>query len=308
MTFVLTLILATLAVGAAVYWFAPAALYELMMRGMRRLAGLTLREVEIDGHVVPYLEGGHGEPLLLLHGFAANKDHWTLAARQLAPHFRVFAPDLPGFGDSTRKPEARYGLEEQLARIEAFAAAVGLGRFHLGGNSMGGYLAAMYAARHPEQVASLWLLAPAGARSAQESEMLRLLAAGDNPLLVTDLASFRRLTALCFHQAPPLPPRFELPLYERARAEGPFNAKIFDEMFTDPKAFEDMPGGFATRALIVWGDDDRVLHPSGLDILHGLFSDAECILMPRMGHVPMVERPADTVADLLRFHGRRARP
>ena len=61
--------------------------------------------------------------------------------------------------------------------------------------------------------------------------------------------------------------------------------------------------GLATRTLVAWGDDDRVLHPSGLDVVAGLLPKAERILMPRMGHVPMIERPAETAADYLRFRG-----
>lgn len=306
MTFILGCIFALLVLAAAAYFFAPAVVFAGATALARRAAGLRVREVTVDGHRVPYLDGGRGEPLVLLHGFAANKDYWTVVARLLTPHFRVIAPDIPGFGDSTRDPSARYGVDEQLARIAAFAKALGLARFHLGGNSMGGYLASMYAARHPEQVESLWLLAPAGAMTAQSSEVLDLIAAGNNPLLVTDAASFARLTAMCFHTAPTVPAQFVKPLLARAMAEAPFNAKIFDDMFKEPRALEDLPGGIGTRALIVWGDSDRILHPSGLEVLRGVFSDAECILMPRMGHVPMVERPADVTADLLRFHGRGA--
>ncbi len=294
-----------LGAAAAAYFLAPGAVLAVVMALARRMAGLRLRAVQIDGHRIPYLDGGRGEPLLLLHGFAANKDHWTVVARLLTPHYRVIAPDLPGFGDSTRDPSARYGLDEQLDRLAAFTTALGLTRFHLGGNSMGGYLAAMYAARYPAQVDSLWLLAPAGARSAQNSEMLDLLEAGDNPLLVTDSASFARLTALCFHTAPPMPAQFIKPLLARALAETPFNAKIFDDMFSEPRALDDLSERIPTPTLLVWGDSDRVLHPSGLDILRRVFSTCECVLMPRMGHVPMVERPSDVVVDLLRFHAHR---
>jgi abhydrolase domain-containing protein 6 len=288
--------------GIALYYLAPGLMFALVMRLARWRGRLVLREVEVDRHRLPYLEGGSGEPLLLLHGFASNKDHWTMIAPHLTRHFHVYAPDLPGFGDASRLEEAGYGLDAQLARVAQFADAVGLDSFHLGGNSMGGYLATMFAVRYPERVRSLWLLAPAGVMSAEPSETLRLIEAGENPFIADTAAAFDRLANLCFTVQPPMPAEFKRPLLARARAEAPFNAKIFAEIFADPLALEDGAAGLATRTLLVWGDDDRILHPSGLNILAGLLPQAERRLMPRMGHVPMIERPAETAADWLRFH------
>lgn len=301
-------LLAPLAVLIALYYAAPGVLFRAATVLGRRLAGLRLAHVEVDGHRVAYLDGGRGEPLLLLHGFGANKDHWITVARLLTPHFRVIALDLPGFGDSTRRLEARYGVDQQLARLAAFADYLGLGRFHIGGNSMGGYLATLFAARYPERVASLWLLAPAGALSAEPSVALNLMSNGDNPLIATDIASFDRLTALCFCKQPYLPAQFKRLLLARAKAEAAFNAKMFDDMFNAPLALETSVGDLAAPTLLVWGHDDRILHPSGQAVLRPLFRNDEVILMKDMGHVPMIERPAETAQDLLRFHRRESEP
>ncbi|MEX2480282.1 MAG: alpha/beta hydrolase [Gammaproteobacteria bacterium] len=297
------LLLSTGVAGAALYYLAPGAMLAAVMRLARRRGRLGLREVEVDGHRVPCLDGGQGEPLLLLHGFAANKDHWTMIAPYLTRHFHVYAPDLPGFGDASRLDDAGYGLDTQLERIASLADALGLDSFHVGGNSMGGYLAAMFAARYPDRVRSLWLLAPAGVMASEPSEVLKLIEAGDNPLITNTLADFERLAALCFSRQPPMPAQFKRALLARARAEAPFNAKIFDELFAEPVALESRVEGLATRTLLVWGDEDRIVHPSGIDVLAGLLPNGQARLMKRMGHVPMLERPAETAADLLRFHG-----
>lgn len=306
MSVILFTLSAVLASLVLLYYLAPGVLFQLATKLGRRSAGLELAEASVDGHRVPYLHGGQGEPLLLLHGFGANKDHWTFIARLLTPHFRVIVPDLPGFGDASRLHDAHYGVESQLDRIAAFARALGLERFHLGGNSMGGYLATLYALRQPEQVKSLWLLAPAGVLGAEMSDMLKLLEAGDNPLVATDMAAFDRLATLCFCKQPFMPAQFKKPLLARAISEASFNTRIFEQMFSAPQALEERVGALATRTLVVWGDDDRVLHPSALEILRPLLTDAEFILMRDMGHVPMIERPAETALDFLRFHGRLA--
>lgn len=288
--------------GYAGYRLFPEQLFNFVVRMQRRASGLTLREITIDEHRVPYLEGGHGESLLLLHGFGAEKDHWTQVAKYLTPHFRVIAPDLPGFGESTRRPEANYDLDHQLERIGKIADALGLTRFHLGGNSMGGYLSAMYAAHAPERVQTLWLLAPAGVGPAQPGELLTMIGRGDNLLLVDSEATGKRLAGMLFGKMPWVPKEFSRVWRQRAMQHRDFNAKIFSELFAQPVMLEERITGLETPAYIVWGDDDRVLHVSGAPALQNMLANADVRIMPYMGHCPMVERPRDTAFDYLNFH------
>ena len=62
------------ALAAALYRFAPGLVYDAAMGLARRVAGLRRAQVVVDGHRISYLDGGRGEPMLLLHGFGANKD------------------------------------------------------------------------------------------------------------------------------------------------------------------------------------------------------------------------------------------
>lgn len=303
MTTFVTLIACGLLLLTGLYFLAPGVMFAWAMSWARRHAGLSVKTTEIDGHQVSYLEGGSGPPLLLLHGFAANKDHWTMVAPFLTKHFHVIAPDLPGFGDSSRLEAASYDLDSQLARIMMFADKVGFNEFDLGGNSMGGYFSTLLAERHPERVKSLWLLAPAGTMSAEPSETLQLMEAGDNPLVATNMAEFDRLSELCFHRAPPMPKQFKRPLLQRSMLEAPFNQKIFEQVFAEPVALEDSIDSLETQTLLVWGDNDRVLDKSGFDIMQRLLGNVSAVMMKDMGHVPMIERPAETAADYLRFRG-----
>jgi triacylglycerol lipase len=250
---------------------------------------------------VVYLDGGAGEPLVLLHGFGASRDNWIPVAKELARRFRIVAPDLPGYGDSSRRPDAGYSLDDQLARIEAFVRKLGLARFHLGGNSMGGYLAAHYAARHPAEVKSLWLLAPAGVVSATPSEVMNALAQGANPLLVRSEEDFERVVDLCFVRAPWMPAAFRRVLARRAIADAAFHARLFGELFSAPLAFEEALPGLATPTLITWGEHDRILDVSGARILHALLPVSRLALMPDTGHVPMMEKPREAAARFLEF-------
>ena len=278
-------------------------LFNLGIRIQRRKGDLSEHSIKIDDHDIVYLEGGTGEPLLLLHGFGANKDNWLQIAPLLAPHFRLIIPDLPGFGDSTRKDESRYAAADQIVRLHGMINALELGAVHLGGNSMGGYLAGLYAAQYPAHVKSQWLLAPAGVISAEPSEFFQMVENGDNPLLVNTPADFKRLLQMCFTKIPYIPQAFQRCICERNIQEQKFNEKIFGDLLIDPPALEVVLNGSKTKTQILWGDEDRILHASGASLLGNAIANAETIVLKKMGHCPMLERPRETAELYLKFQG-----
>ena len=281
--------------------YRPGAFFDAATRAVRRAAKLTTRRLRAGDHEIAYLEGGTGEPLVLLHGFGASKDHWTLVAMRLNTRFRILAPDVPGFGESDRRPERCYAIDDQVERLHAFVQRLGLGRIHLGGNSMGGQLAAAYAARYPDEVKSLWLLAPAGVQTAEPSDLQRLMARGENPLLVQDAASFERLLDLCVSRRSWVPGPILRCLAERAIAERPFNEKIFQDWLANPAWLETRVAGLEIPTLVSWGAEDRLLHLSGAAILGRLIPGSRVVVLPGTGHVPMVERPHETARHFLEF-------
>ena len=123
------------------------------------------KEIQVDDQKVVYLEGGKGQSILLLHGFAANKDNWIRFAKYLTNDYHVVIPDIPGFGESSRIQSESYSVENQMKRIDRFTEILKLEKFHLAGNSMGGMLAGMYGATYPRKILTLALLAPGGVGS-----------------------------------------------------------------------------------------------------------------------------------------------
>ncbi|MCC7120096.1 MAG: alpha/beta fold hydrolase [Gammaproteobacteria bacterium] len=299
------MIVPLLAAGATLlvagYFVAPEPYVHAALKLQRRLAGLKTRAVVVDDHRIVYSDGGHGEPLLMLHGFGATRDNYVLLARELTPHLRVITPDLPGYGDSEQRPDADYSLDAQLARIDAFATALGLTRFHLAGNSMGGYLAGHYARQYPQRVQSLWLIAPAGVTTAAPSEVLAAIARGENPLLVRDERDFDRIIDLCFVHPPYTPQQFRKVFARRSMKNAAFHTALFGQMFAAAIPFESSLQSLSVRTLITWGERDRILDVSGASILHTLIPGSELHLMPDTGHVPMMEKPRETAARFLDF-------
>lgn len=296
-------VLGALVVGAGVYLYttAPERAVRAALEYERRLAGLERKAVTLAGGLTyVYLEGGKGAPLVLLHGFGADKDNFTRVAKYLTPHFRVIIPDQAGFGESAKPPQADYGPRAQAERLRTFARALGVTKLHLGGNSMGGHIALTYAALYPKEVESLWLLSAAGVWSAPPSELRRRMTdTGDNPLLVQDEDDFAQLVAMVTAKPLMIPrPFLDVMAQERIKNYA-LEERVFKQLAAD--SVEERIRGLAVPALIVWGQQDRVLHPGTAGVLQMLLIKSEVVMMPGVGHVPMLEQPERSALDYLRF-------
>ncbi len=305
MIFVYALVAVVLAV-LAFDRLAPATAARWGLGLDRWRSGLREHRATIPGFTMPYLEGGRGEPLVLIHGFGADKDNFSRIARFLTPHYRVICPDLPGFGGATRDVSVRHGIADQVARLDAFLGQLKLERVHLGGSSMGGFIAAQFAATYPDRVASLWLLDSAGTAAGNATEIGRnFLATGEMPLLVPTEAHFPALIEAAMHKKPFLPYSLRTMLARRAVADCPLHRQILTQFVGESPVLEAQFKTLSTPALIVWGLQDKLLHPAGAETLHTLFPNSDVKLMAGIGHLPMMEAPAATATDYLEFRHER---
>lgn len=296
-------VLGALVVGLGLYFFytAPERALRVALEYERGAAGLQRKEIEIAGGLrYVYLEGGRGAPLMLLHGFGGNKDNFTRIARYLTPHYRVIIPDHIGFGESSHPAQADYAPRAQAERLRALARKLGAEKLHLGGNSMGGHIALTYAALYPKEVQSLWLLDAAGVWSAPPSELRRKMAeSGENPMIVNNEDDFARLVDLVTAKPMLIPrPLLDVLAQERIRNRE-LEKRIFKQLAED--SVEERIRGLAIPSLVVWGQQDRVLHPGSAGVLQMLLIKSEVIMMPGVGHMPMLEEPEKCALDYLRF-------
>jgi pimeloyl-ACP methyl ester carboxylesterase len=293
----LTLALAALVLAglgfAVIYWVYPEALARWSVHALRHHSRLSEHSNSIPGFRIAYLEGGHGEPMVLLHGIGADKDNFTPVSRFLTGRYRVLIPDLPGFGHSERPAEASYTIAEQVERVRQWLDVMGLDRVHLGGSSMGGWIAAGLAATYPERVRSLWLLAPAGVMSAEPSEMLQRLAAGERPPLFAEKAAdFDAVLDFVLSKRPFLPGPVKRALARRATEDYKLHNRIFQQILQPiANPLDTLAERIEAPTLVVWGELDRALHVSGAGILGRLINRAEVQQLPHIGHLPMLEAP-----------------
>lgn len=246
------------------------------------------QSVEVDGARVVYVARGEGgEPLVLIHGFGGDKNNWLFNHEVLAANRAVYAVDLPGHGESEKQLASAIGPEDLARSLIGFMDAVGLERAHLAGHSLGGAVVILTAAKAPQRVLSLSLLASAGLGPEIDAEYLRSFAQtnsrnqlkklaqrlfADESLvtrsLVEDLLKYKRLDGVT--QA------------LTAIAENMLQDSAQRVQLTETLARLELPIG------VVWGAEDRIIPPSHAQALSG---KAEIHVVPDAGHMVMMEAP-----------------
>jgi pimeloyl-ACP methyl ester carboxylesterase len=152
-----------LAVGVGVFVRWPLGAYSKLTLAELAWAGVHGHSLTLGGLHVHYLEGGAGKPVVLVHGLGGQSQDWARLMPQLVQAgFHVYAPDLPGFGETSKPRERTYSIREQAGFVEAFLEAKGLDRVRLVGVSMGGWVAATVALDAPQRVEQLVLIDSAG--------------------------------------------------------------------------------------------------------------------------------------------------
>lgn len=124
--------------------------------------GFERHEVDVDGLTLFCRRAGDGSPLLLLHGYPQTHAMWHTIAGDLARHFAVFIPDLPGYGQSGLPPltddHAPYAKRSMAAAMVALMRHFGHETFALAGHDRGGRVAYRLALDHPEVVTRIAVL------------------------------------------------------------------------------------------------------------------------------------------------------
>ncbi len=289
-------IVVLLAATAATLYLSPTALLATTQFVERQLAGLSTHDAQVGDFNIRYYEGGpaDAETIVMLHGFGANRDTWLRFARHLTQHYHVIVPDLPGFGESS-KPDVSYDIASQAERLHALTQALGIKKLHLIGNSMGGHIAALYSARHPDDVLSLALLNNSGVTSPTKSEMFQRIQRGEpNPLVVRKPEDFDVLMHFVFATPPDMPDSLKRHFAEQSMANREHYDHIFGQLRAQYVPLEPELPKIQAPTLLLWGDQDRVLDVSSIEAMKPLLKKPSVVIMKECGHVPMLERPAET--------------
>ncbi len=258
------------------------------------LAGYDTRVLELEGD---------GAPIVMFHGYADSADTWRQSLALLARQGRrAVAVDLPGFGTAQR-----LGGGPILPQLDDFAlAAVRYAgsrprrRVIVAGNSLGGCISLRLAERHPDRLAGVVGVAPAGLQMSrllqivQRDPLLRSLLALPAPVpgAVLRAAVARLYRQLGFADPGAVDPRIisTFTWHHRRRS------RVAHYLDTAHRLMPELRRPFeldriSTPVLLVWGDRDRLVFHRGAQHVLDAVPGARLELLPGIGHCPQVEAP-----------------
>jgi pimeloyl-ACP methyl ester carboxylesterase len=242
--------------------------------------------------------------LVLVHGASSSLHTWEPWVGRLSDGYRIVTLDLQGRGLTGPHPDNAYSAAAFVETVDGVADALGLTRFTLGGNSMGGWVAWNYALAHGSRLEGLLLIDAAGAPDARPQRVSIGMRIASTP-------GFRWL-------ATKITPRA---MIERSLRQSLYNQAVIDDAMID--RYHDLlryPGNRAALSqmfrtgissasaadmaritvpvLILWGDEDVVIPLSAGEWFHAHLPGSRFIHYPAIGHVPMEEAPGRSAADV----------
>ena len=252
-----------------------------------------LQTADVGGRKISYAGAGeNGDVILLVHGYGGDRNSWLFLQEPLAAKYRVYALDLPGHGTSAK--DVGDGTLGVLAdAVTGVLDALGAGRAHLVGHSMGGAVALAVAGRDPGRIASLTLIAPSGfgteinagyLRGFADAQTRRELKPVVGQLFADESLVTRQLVD-------------DLLAYKRLDGVGEALHALLgtlldgDAQRGDSAAALAATGG-AVPVTVVWGRADRIIPPAQAESVSGAVRH----VIDGAGHMPQMERPADVQA------------
>jgi len=254
---------------------------------------MTLKH-EFDDKSLAYFEMGEGPAVVIIHGVGGHKEDWREVASHLSEMHHVFAVDMLGFGESSKEHED-LSIPVQAAAIKSLLDAHEIEDADLIGNSVGGWVAATFAAEYPDMVDRLILLDVAGFKAMFEGEP----PVNFDPSTVEEMQALIAITTNsdAAHSHDIAEKALEAYI---ASGEKAVSAVWGKSIFMSPR-LEDILPKIGAPTLVLWGEDDK-LFPS---VLCGVFAEqignAGHELIPNAGHFPQLDNPTDTIAAIENF-------
>ncbi|MCD1295648.1 hypothetical protein CUJ83_11630 [Methanocella sp. CWC-04] len=264
--------------------------------------------VLVDGINVYYEVEGKGEDLLLIHGMGMSGEIWKETIKAASRFFRVIALDLPGFGSSD-KPDAKYGIPYYVEYIKKFMDALEIEEAYVAGVSFGGYVAASFASKYPENVIKLVLTSPmgltpmpAGVKGVPFSDGVLnvtywLLSKNKNLFKSFGQDSFYDKSFITDKMIDEQWSMMKDPRYRKALQK---NARYLSRLHPE---YVDTLKAIVSPTLIIWGKEDRIMPVSDAQRYRGYIQGSRLVMLDRCGHMAPIEKKEDYNKALLTFLG-----
>jgi abhydrolase domain-containing protein 6 len=279
-----------------IYSFFPGVLLAVLYKQYETKAGVSAASVDVEGYTVPYYKGGKNEAIVLIHGFGDSKVSFVQMVEYLTPKFYVVLPEVPGFGDTSKDPNRKYSIRSQVETLHGAFKKIGLTRFILGGNSMGGHIAAAYALRYPEDVSHLILIDASGLKVDDDIPFR------NSESRIESEADFDAYMQQVFVQPPVIPGPFKREFIREAAANFDWQNKIRTDIREgEDYDLKDRLKDIRVPTLILWGDKDVIVKLDVGSAYNKGINGSILQVFSNCGHSPQYERPKETADAILAF-------
>jgi pimeloyl-ACP methyl ester carboxylesterase len=233
------------------------------------------KKIKIKGRDVHYFTVGQGVPLVVLHGGAGDARTWLNNVDMLSNNYRVYVPDLPGFGES-QPSDSDYNILGLTEFVDGFADNLGLESFYLMGHSIGGGVALNYALKFPHRIKRLVLVSSLClGREIALWLRLSILARRIGSAILTVL---RGIKWLC--QKLSIPVEFTMPLSRASLDLGSSIATPKEQTLVLANRLPEL----MMPTLVVWGAKDRIVPVSQAYAAAQLIPNCQLKVFGRCGH------------------------
>jgi len=258
----------------------PIWTYERAQSLRLLIQGVSSRSVSIEGHKIHYYVRGpkNGSPVVLIHGLGGRAEDWSNLAPYLAKAgYRVYTPDLLGFGQSDEPPAENYSIATQAGIVNGFFDAVGLKQADVAGWSMGGWIAQKFAVDHPDRVRRLALLDSAGLRIPPDWDTRLFTPSNSDDL--------RQLEALLMPHPPALPEFVAADLLRKSAKSAWVVKRALNSMLLGQDVTDTELPGLRMPVLLLWGAQDQITPLKEARAMHALIPDSRLEIVPGCGHL-----------------------
>ena len=255
------------------------------------------KEVLVFGQKINYVEAGSGPTVILLHGLGGSTQVWQFNIAALAEKYHVVVPDQIGFGKSD-KPFVNYRIRTYVDFLDQFCKQLKIERATLVGNSMGGWIAAMFTASFPDRVEKLVLEDAAG--YAPPKDFDTRVYWGLNP---TTREGMKVLVAKVFYsKAFQTDAAVDQSIAARLAAGDGYTINSITESIIRGEDFlDDIVKTIKRPTLIIWGRQDGLVPLAEGERFNKDIAGSKMFVIDQCGHVPNIEKPGEFNAAVLKF-------
>lgn len=290
------IVLAIAALAGTAFWLRPVSVFQQTTELQMLLGGAQSRWTKVEGYRVHYYALGPeaGPAVVLVHGLGARAEDWQNLAPYLArAGYRVYLPDLPGYGQSEKPVDFSYSIPDEAAVVVGFLDRLGLKQVDLGGWSMGGWIVQLVAAGHPERVSKLMLFDSAGiyAKPRWNTDLF-------TPTTPDQLA---QLNALLMPNPPKVPGFIASDILRVSEQNAWVVRRALGSMLTGRDATDHLLPTLKMPVLIVWGSEDQITPLSQGETMHRLVPQSEMDVVPGCGHLAPRQCTAQIGPEIVKF-------